>query len=878
MSWFNNILEPLRNVSNDLENFKNRIGEITRGFGGLPTSRSDLFDQIANPELQPQTPQEVIQLISNSISNQRDPYVTLPVIYSAPIGIFDRRMTGRVTGLQLAEISSTGDNNEYLHLTYWICHGDIQGLDMVDKTSGTTVLPSSPSETGSIYSVTFNESTRYTDFYAYSNYVRVYVNAGDETNTHSPAWHNDSRTYPGIAHVKIIMLYPVPDGSTVHPDDAPTSIPNWQWHVYGKNPSSLTTADTDPNRSRSALYLYDYLTNSVYGRGIDPNSIDANSFLGYYNIAKSKFPNTPDGVDAMMYLDNSNSTGQNVNVMLKEMMASLIFKRGKFYLKPHNNLVYNSKDLTSTKLAQLDQTFDVTYWNVSTGYLLNGLQFNLTPPEKKVNKLLVTSTEHKYYLGTSIVEGESVESYYPIERVAYIEEPDNINYADETITFTIQGDSNSTWIQAALENQNYQTVVSCTLDSNFLNIDVYDKIRFYHKTIPVLHGLMFQVQSVDINPDLTVSISAIEIEQDRNTWIAAQQRLMLGDQYYSDFLKKNIYDLPASTADDFLQFNNQEISTYTLPYSYGYDQDIYDSGKEYGGVESGSAPVGNDVIESVTATVLGRSPLQNQQSIAVRVTVTTPNALASDRNIVVYTMQYDAARDVYVPTYANISITPNRFTTKLNDTTYETVVTVSGGGTVLDPTRIYKWRAEITVPSSNPLEPNGTVLATGETATNTGVPSWSTFSALTNWYLFAPGMWGTALTSRASQLLGGTWQIDTLAGTVTGNLGSNATALLYESPILFETQNLDDLWSETYPVRFYNSSSQLVYSTNTSAATANGSAVYYAPGGGVVNANGSLKKLAREYYFLLDSDYNLDSLQRSLLTQLSRTDLLYADT
>lgn len=841
MSWFNDILTPIKNFTNDLNNFKSQVGELVSGFGGLINSRSDLFDQIDLGT--PSTATEAIQLISNSIATQRDPYATLPVLYNGPLRNYDRRMQGRVLGLQLAEISSSGTDRRYLHLTYWICYGPIQALDLVDTTVEEAVLPSLPTDLGLLRSFTFTNSTRYQDITMYDGYARVYVNAGDIGNTHSPSWSADTRVYPGIAHVKIRLEYPVPDGETEFPDSVPTQIPTWQWHVWGINPTQLTT-DTAPTRSRRALFLYDYLTNRAYGRGIPEDQLDKNSFGTYYTIvnrddATTDDPNLsePDLNNSLFYLDGAASVGSNIATMLTEMQAALIFKRGKFYLRPSNNILYYSAN-TNTSIDAIERSFEIANHTITDADIIGGVNLNLTPPLSRPGILDINTTEYKYYLGETVEDGEIVYNYYPEQRTLTIDAKSNYPERTTELSYNLQGDEDTTSALALWASATYANTMQLTVGSRLLNVDVYDRIRVYSRTLPSLNGRYYQVTDARINPDLTVAITAREIQLERDVIEEALKENFLYDELYaSEDLRKYIYDLPASTVGDISQFEIQEPDSIAL-------------GRERLEVDAGGGAA--EPVASIATP--GRSPvcpLSNLNMVA-SVSYEHPTALSSDYTITV--RAYNSFNQL-------VSLNPNQ----PSAAGICGIRTIAGTGASAYQTYLLLQQNQTYRISIEVANSSGFIVAS-QNYTHT-TPAASGYSAISTWHLTTIRQDMSPLPSDA-QFVNIFWNTFTAVYSGQVNTVTQSTALTgsfankIDTPLLFEFTDLSDSCSTFQP------------QCRITANSGSGDYTYLLRNGLTQSTAGNVK-LARSYGFLTGSQYDLTLYQRQMLLKLGRSDLVY---
>jgi hypothetical protein len=578
----------------------------------------------------------------------------------------------------------------------------------------------------------------------------------------------------------------------------------------------------------------------VYGRGLPQDQLDRNSFGDFYSIknldnfeSEGAPSQEPSLAHHQYYMDSSVSTGENVNTLLNEMQAALVFKRGKFYLRPNNNLLLLS-DRTSTTIAELDQQFEIATHTVRDRDIVGGLTVNLTPPDRAIRKITAETVEHKYFLGTTIEDGVTVYWSNPESRNYYSDSENPVATRDYSIS--LQSDMDSTIFNTLYTNEALHNVVEFVGSNSLLNADVYDKILFDSKTMPALTGRLYQITDLRINPDLTVSVNAVELAEDQQLYeIAEKENLLYTEQYAFESLDKYIYDVPASIAGDIDQFDLQEPDTIRVL----RERIVID---DSGGGESPTP--------TLTITTLGRSPVcpLSNLNLAVRVTYTSATAIALGATVTVRVF--------------------NSFGQPIS----YTVDAVSGAGVcgykTADRTSSTVYTAVVLIPQSQTytinVDVSGVVNSVATSAFT--APSAGDYSAISTWHL-------TTLRQDSSPFPAGflvgylTWhtfratysgQTETTVQTADISSGTDVAAKL-DTPILFEFTALSDSCSTFQPLV------EILTITNTVLRATNG----------ITQSTAGNVKLARSYGYLTNSVYDLTVYERAMLQKLGRTDLIY---
>lgn len=646
MSWFKDGIKDVWDA------FLGRdIGNSGSGFGGSGSSRSNTVDQVNLPgSVNTDEPEEIRQLTS-SIIDTRDPNSSIPVIYSSSLEFETTSPSGRETGPTLVHISTSGTNNEYLHLTWWVCHGPIQRLEAWDKNFGTDTPNNRLPDSGSLFSWTFDwpSPTQYYQQTVYDGYGTIFVHSGETSNQAKPTWHPDENYYPGIAHIK--MTLQLPTSGVVDPPFI--NLPKLTWFVYGINPDwrLISNNPSSNTKNNKAAYLYDYLINKTYGAGIKPSDLDLGSFVDAYNIESSAINSyigpdgepinsqNPEPIHNVLHLSADKSVGENVTQQLAEIQSILTFKRGKFYLKPNDNLMFFSNNWSSGGY----RFPSISRFTLTEENCLGGLVFTPSPGEQNTNRYTFKVVNHRRYITT-------------IDNVNFITSRDRIVEYDQTdkdprVTDSLSphksysGSPSVADVLGAVATHKLKSSVSFKASGEFLNADPYDIVRIDHPNFGSLFWYDFIITDVRLNGDLTVDIQATGSQRfDSSARGLTTDALRVIEQDSDNYLKKYIYDYPESGKQ--LQFHNQEISEY----NENRFSDTYVAGVNI------DPDTGNSVAEG---TVLSVTALNPQSAIHPYYIHTDTDSVISQRFRVEIQQITSGQHNLYIRAYTKDPVTGN---------------------------------------------------------------------------------------------------------------------------------------------------------------------------------------------------------------------------
>lgn len=282
-------------------------GDVIGGF-------SDLEDFVRNPmkwlaeQFQPDLPETPEGVLLTKQGNVQP----LPVCYG------ERRLGGvRIF------VDTTGTKNEYLHMVLALCEGEINAINSV-WINDEEVANGDIDGNGDVISGKFSGLLRIKKYLGTDSQTADADLVADSSN-----WTTDHRLR-GVAYVYIRAKWD-------QENRAFGSFPRVQADVQGRklyDPRTSTTAYS----SNPALVLYDYLTNSRYGRGLAASDLDVPSFEDAADYSDAQVtPFSGAGYTINRYAcDGVINTGRKLFDNIKDLLTScrgfLPYTAGKWTL------------------------------------------------------------------------------------------------------------------------------------------------------------------------------------------------------------------------------------------------------------------------------------------------------------------------------------------------------------------------------------------------------------------------------------------------------------------------------------------------------------------------------------------------------------------
>jgi hypothetical protein len=395
--------------------------------------------------------------------NRTGSNVAIPVIYGKT-----RTGAARIFTHTEGTVGSGDDaiENAYMHLVYAISEGEINACKKI-FFDGEEVMTTSA--TGANSSWTFTNST-------YDGYVQAYFRPGTDSQTaisqlaNCTTWSGSPR-YRGIAYVYMRLEY----NSEVFKN----GLPEVTFLVEGKkvpstsNPSSLSYSD---NPARCIL---DYLTNTRYGKGIDPADIDLTTFQAAETYYSSK------GFHVRGNLD----TNANIYVNLLDLFTSC--RSFLAFGNKYRLVAEKTESTVSLTLNDSNTVGDVTYALGDKKSMFNRLKA----------KFMNEATE--YHDDIKIVESATLKSY---DNGLVLEAEIPLPYTKTT--------SVAQQIMTEEINQSRQShVVELTATVEAIDLQAGDIVQVTNSTFGITNK-KFRVMSTEVHPSSEVGLILREYDPD----------------------------------------------------------------------------------------------------------------------------------------------------------------------------------------------------------------------------------------------------------------------------------------------------------------------------------------------------------------------------
>lgn len=242
------------------------------------------FWDVFNPEMPPDAA-AVIEINHDSNVGK------IPVIYGT---------RGRVGCHRVTKFAS-GTNNEYLHLVCVICEGEIEAIDNV------------------YIGGTISTDEKFTDLVTITKYLGTTSQTADPDLVADIDEYESTDRLQGIVYVSLKLKFN---------KEAFSGFPVITFDVRGKKVYDPRT-DTTYFNANNALCLRDYLTDTMYGKGMDAaklNSTYIEAAADYYDTAVQKYTGTGDTMallECNVRLDTSRTILDNIRILIGSCRAGL---------------------------------------------------------------------------------------------------------------------------------------------------------------------------------------------------------------------------------------------------------------------------------------------------------------------------------------------------------------------------------------------------------------------------------------------------------------------------------------------------------------------------------------------------------------------------
>jgi hypothetical protein len=388
----------------------------------------------------------------------------LPVIYGT------RRVGGTRVFISTKDVEG-GDENEYLYIALALGEGEITSVSNLkfDDIDASDV--------------------RFENLYDYEVHLGTDDQAASTLLQEAPGWTSSHRLR-GVAYLAIRLKYD---------QDAWQGIPDITCVVQGKKVYDPRNQQTDFSNN-PALVLYDYLTNTRYGKGLPTSNIDTTSFISAANDCDRFETPYENGNDIKVFqcdyvLQPSEKILDNVREILGSCRGFLPFTNGKYTLKI---------DKAGTSV----ETFN-------TDNIIGGIQIKSGDKSETFNRYMVK-------FANEAIDYQPDQASYPDagsqEDEDFLDENNDERLQETTelktcTNFYIARE----YARIILERSRNQLQVSFTTDSSGLQLDVADVITINHPT-PDWGDKLFQIKEITLNADMTCNILAMEYDPNIYTY------------------------------------------------------------------------------------------------------------------------------------------------------------------------------------------------------------------------------------------------------------------------------------------------------------------------------------------------------------------------
>ena len=498
--------------------------------------------------------------------NKNSNIENIPVIYG------ERRVGGVRAFVSTKDVPG-GDENEYLYIALVLAEGEVHSITDIE-------LDEFPASDG-----------RFAGLVDYNVHLGGDDQTVDSLLQEAPDWTSNHRLR-GVAYIAIRLKYD---------QDAWQGIPEITAKVQGKKVLDFRTGTTTYSNN-PALCLYDYLTNTRYGKGLPTHLLDTPRFTTAANECDNYTVTPYSGGTAIRIfqcnyvLDTGDTILDNVKEILSGCRGFLPFIDGRY------SLIIDDSSSPS-------RTFN-------TDNIIGGIQIDSGEKKNTFNRYTVKFANED-------INYQPDQATYPdvnsTEETDYLEE----NY-DELLQETKEIKTITNYYIARefarilVRRSRNQLRVSFTADSSGLMLIAGDVISITHPT-PGWSAKPFQVEEITLNSDMTANILAVEYDSSIYTYDeSAQQRT------YPDTNLPNVFNvqppsnltvtnstavsgdgtvMPSLTVtwtppnDSFVQYYEFEYKRSAETLDYGQITDNHTVNPDYGDLTSADVSIAHGLID-----------------------------------------------------------------------------------------------------------------------------------------------------------------------------------------------------------------------------------------------------------------------------------------
>ena len=421
----------------------------------------------------------------------------------------------RVGGTQV-HLETTGTDNYLLHMVIVLAGHEIESLESVRLNDTTLTTSSSTINSTTVFTVTnseFSNTDNENKLDSNGRLVRFCFEDGSQTAANAYAVAQSSLIstdkFLDCAYVYMQMVF--------DPEKFGGGMPNISFVVKGKkvyDPRSGETAWTDsggkPIGTNPALCIRDYLTNTTYGLKALSSEINDTTNLGgvaaaanacEVDVTLADGSTTEDKYTANGFTNFSASGNGVLEGLLSSMAGKLSYTNGQFNIFAGTtqtpSLTVNDDNL----LAPVQITT-----NANTGELYN-----------TVKPIYVDSTNNFIAADAPVYQDSTFLTQDTPDGVAN-DKPNYVKQMEKQLPFTVTHTMAQRIGRLALNNQRFNTTISCLVDMSFMKLQPADwvyvtneRLSFNQKVFEVLSVNMEVMQS-DETPMLGVRLNLKEAD------------------------------------------------------------------------------------------------------------------------------------------------------------------------------------------------------------------------------------------------------------------------------------------------------------------------------------------------------------------------------
>jgi hypothetical protein len=469
---------------------------------------------------------------SGIMANEASGIAQIPIIYG-------RRKVG-ARRIYLNVVDKT-----YLHMVMAVSEGEIGrirkvyfndqlAIDMSVGTPGGT----QNTETGGVGQVVTGTDSKITE--KYRNHLRFEYRLGTETQSafsyltsKFPEWASTAQC-KGVALVYFEFKFN---------SDVYNSVPNITLEIDGVKVAKVdnlaskysvayrSTTDGDITYTEPAApynnswgvnpadAVYDYLTNTRYGKGIDAGHINIDSFVDAKRYTKQTVQATFGGTSEtyVRYMINGHcepddTIYNNIKRILSCFQGYLVFSNGQYYLKLNKEVVDPATDIEyphtvggSPVDPQIDQELLNSLFQFNENNMIGKYDVQLASKQNRFNRMKLTYYDERSDYNPSI-------QYY--DNATYLARDNNEVFEREIELPMVTDQRNAMTLAGIILNQSRnQSAINFQAVYSALVVEVGDVVAISIENMAWTQKL-FRVMSMAINLDGTIDITATEYQHD----------------------------------------------------------------------------------------------------------------------------------------------------------------------------------------------------------------------------------------------------------------------------------------------------------------------------------------------------------------------------